>query len=213
MTSCLKLQRILFSKSVDVYSDLSIEFALRNYPKMTPHAWIHSLNQKLQRILFSKSADVYSDLSIEFALRNYPKMTPHMLKSSYTWFHPLKSADVYSDLNLPRKITLKWLLICLNAPTKSKVTEDFFFKSADLYSDITIIFASKNYSKMTPHMLKSVHLIKSYRGFFFQVSWFVQWPHHYIGLKKLPQNDTSYTWFHPLNQKLQTVKLCQVRFL
>ena len=39
-----------FSNSADVYSDLSIEFALRNYTKMTPHihSFIHSLNLQNQ---------------------------------------------------------------------------------------------------------------------------------------------------------------------
>ena len=46
--------------------------------------------------------------------------------------------------------------------------------SADLYSDLTNQLSSKNYPKMTPHMLKSIHSVQSYGYFIFHVSWFVQ---------------------------------------
>ena len=37
---------------------------------------------------------------------------------------------------------------------------------------------------------------------FFYVSWFVQWPHNWIGHEKLPQNDPSYATICPLVPKL-----------
>ena len=40
--------------------------------------------------------------------------------------------------------------------------ERFSSMSADVYSDLTIGLASKNYPKMTPHMLKSAHWFQSY---------------------------------------------------
>ena len=39
--------------------------------------------------------------------------------------------------------------------------ERFSYMSADVCSDLTIGLASKNYPKMTPHMLKSVHWFQS----------------------------------------------------
>ena len=74
--------------------------------------------------------------------------------------------------------------------------------SADLYSDLTNQLGSKNYPKMIPHMLKSIHSVQSYGHFIFHVSWFVQWPHHWIGLKKLPQIDPTYVKIHSLGPKL-----------
>ena len=84
----------------------------------------------------------------------------------------------------------------------SKVIERSSFKSADVYSDLTIGLALKNYPKMTPHMLKSVHWFKSYGEVFFHVSWCVQWPDHWIGLEKLPHNDPSYAKICPLVPEL-----------
>ena len=34
--------------------------------------------------------------------------------------------------------------------------------SADLYNDLTIVLATKNYPKKTPHILKSDHWFQSY---------------------------------------------------
>ena len=90
-------------------------------------------------------------------------------------------------------------------PLNQKLQRILFSKLADVYTDLSIEFASKKYCKLTPHILDSIHLIKSYKGFFFQVSLCVQWCQHWICLKKLPQNDSSYAWIHPLNQKLQRI--------
>ena len=46
----------------------------------------------------------------------------------------------------------------------------FSLMSADLYSDLTIGLALKNYLKRTPHMLESVHWFQSYGEVFFHVS-------------------------------------------
>ena len=46
--------------------------------------------------------------------------------------------------------------------------------SADVYSDLTIGLALKNYPKKTPHMLESVHWFQSYGEVFFHVSCCVQ---------------------------------------
>ena len=61
-------------------------------------------------------------------------------------------------------------LICLNLSIGSKVIERSSFKSADVYSDLTIGLALKNYPKKTPHMLESIHLFQSYGEVFFHVS-------------------------------------------
>ena len=67
--------------SADVYSDLTIGLALKNYPKMSPHMlklihWIQSYND-----ISILSADLYIDLIIGLVLKNYPKMIPDTLKS------------------------------------------------------------------------------------------------------------------------------------
>ena len=83
--------------------------------------------------------------------------------------------------------------------------------SADVCSYLTIGLALKNYLKRTPHMLESVHWFQSYGEVFFHVSWCVQWPHHWIGLEKLPQNDPSYAKICPLVQKLwKSLLPCQL---
>ena len=67
---------------------------------------------------------------------------------------------------------LEWLKIThytdFNQP--HSVMEMSFSISADVYSDISIGFASKNYPKMTPDTLKSIHWIRSYGDVFFHVS-------------------------------------------
>ena len=83
--------------------------------------------------------------------------------------------------------------------------------SANLYSDLIIGLGLKNYPKLTPHTLKSIHWVQSYSHFNFHVSWFVQWPHHWIGNEKLPQNDPSFALFHALVPKLHEGHLpCQL---
>ena len=42
--------------------------------------------------------------------------------------------------------------------------------SADVYTDLTIGLGMKNYPKLTPHMLKSLHWLPSYGEVFFHVS-------------------------------------------
>ena len=100
------------------------------------------------------------------------------------------------------KTTPKWPLICLIPFIGYQVTWRLASMSADLYSDLTIRLGMKNYPKMTPHMPHSAHWFQSYGKVFFHVSWFVQWPHQWIGHEKLPQNDPSYARIHPLVPKL-----------
>ena len=101
------------------------------------------------------------------------------------------------------KTTPKWPLICHIPHIGSKVMEKRSSSmSADLYSELTIGLGMKNYPKITPHMAHSAHLFQSYGKVFFHVSWFVQWPHQWIGHEKLPQNDPSYATFQPLVPKL-----------
>ena len=133
---------------------------------------------------------------------------------SYAWICPLVPKlwrgllpcqlmfTVTSLLDQPGKTTPKRPLICLNLSIGSKVIERSSSISVDVYSDLTIGLALKNYPKMTPHMLKSVHWFKSYGEVFFHVSWCVQWPDHWIGLEKLPQNDPSYAKICPLVPEL-----------
>ena len=45
--------------------------------------------------------------------------------------------------------------------------------SADVYSDLTNGLVLKNYPKMTPDTLKSIHWIRSYVDVFFHVSYSV----------------------------------------
>ena len=60
---------------------------------------------------------------------------------------------------------------------------------------------------MTLWMSKSVHWIQRYSDICFEVSWFVQsqliWPHDWIGLEKLPQNDPLNVKIRPLDPKIQ----------
>ena len=67
---------------------------------------------------------------------------------------------------------LEWLKIThytdFNQP--HSVMEMSFSMSADVYSDITIGLALKNYLERTPHMLESVHWFQSYGEVFFHVS-------------------------------------------
>ena len=60
--------------------------------------------------------------------------------------------------------------------------EMFFSMSADVYSDLTIQLALKNYQKMTLKLPKSIHWFKRYSEINFYVCWCVQWPHCWIGL-------------------------------
>ena len=60
------------------------------------------------------------------------------------------------------KTTPKCPLTLWNPSTGSEVTEISFSMSADVYSDLTIGLALKNYPKMSPHMLKLIHWIQSY---------------------------------------------------
>ena len=72
---------------------------------------------------------------------------------------------------------------CWNSSTRAKIA--YFC----IRFDLTIGLAIKNYPKLTLDMLTSIHWIKCYVNVFFHVSWCVQWPHHWIELVKLPQND------------------------
>ena len=86
---------------------------------------------------------------------------------------------------------------CWNSSTRAKIA--YFC----IRFDLTIGLAIKNYPKLTLDMLTSIHWIKCYVNVFFHVSWCVQWPHHWIGLKKLPQNDPWHVEICPLDQKIQ----------
>ena len=117
--------------------------------------------------------------------------------------HTSKTVHAVADfLDWAWKINPKWSLICHILPIGSRVMERSSSMSADLYSDLTIGLGMKNYPKMTPHMPHSAHWFQSYGKVFFHVSWFVQWPHQWIGHEKLPQNDPSYARIHPLVPKL-----------
>ena len=89
---------------------------------------------------FPESADVYNDLAIGLALKNYSTVTL---------------------LDWPLKITPKGLSTCQNPSTGSEVMEICFAMSADMYSDLAIRLALKNYPKMTLHLPKSIHLFKT----------------------------------------------------
>ena len=123
-------------------------------------------------------------------------------RQKFSFKHGRSDCTETSPLDRAWKTTPKWPLICYNPPIGSKVMERSSSISADLYSDLTIGLGMKNYPKMTPHMLQSAHWFQSYGKVFFHVSWFVQWPHHWIGHEKLPQNDPSYATICPLVLKL-----------
>ena len=77
--------------------------------------------------------------------------------------------------------------------------------SANLYSDLIFGFALENYPKIIFRFQKSVHcirsywdvFIKSYGDIFLHVSWCVQWPQHWGGLKKLPLDQTLWRCLFP----------------
>ena len=120
--------------------------------------------------------------------------------------------NLISWLDWPWKTTLKRPFECPNPSTVSKDT----MKSAELYSQsqlcLTIGFALKNYTKMTLWLPKSIHWIKRYSDVYIEVSWFVQSQlirsNYWIGLKKLPQNDSLNVEIRPLDQKLL---ICYIR--
>ena len=126
------------------------------------------------------------------------------------------TADCASQLDWPWKTSPKWSFECLNPSTGSKDTVIFILKSADLYSHSWLCFmaglALKNYPKMTLWMSKSIHWIKRYSDVYIEVSWFVQSQlirsNYWIGLEKLPQNDSLNVEICPLDQKLL---ICYIR--
>ena len=69
---------------------------------------------------------------------------------------------VISLLDWPWKNTPKWFLTLWNPSTGSEVMEIFSSISADVYSDLIIGLASKNYQKMTLKFPKSIHWFKRY---------------------------------------------------
>ena len=109
---------------------------------------------------------------------------------------------VTSPFDWAWKTTPKWPLICQNPTIGSEVMERSSSMSADVYNDHTIGLGMKKYPKMIPHMLQFIHWIRIYWKVFFHVSWCVQWPYHWIGHEKLPQNDPSCAIICPLDQKL-----------
>ena len=78
------------------------------------------------------------------------------------------SANMYSDLH--------WIGIeelPQNDPGHFEIRpldQKSFFMSVDMYSDLTVGLALLNYSKMTLHLSKSIHWIRSYGDMFFPVS-------------------------------------------
>ena len=93
----------------------------------------------------------------------------------------------------------------------TQVMERSSSMSADLYSDLIIGLGMKIYPKMTPHIPQSTYRFQRYGKVFFHVSWFVQWPHHWIRHEKLPNIDPSYALFHALVSKLHKGLLpCQL---
>ena len=109
------------------------------------------------------------------------------------------------------KTTPNWPLTHQILTIVSKVMIMTFSNSADLYSDPTIALGFKNYPKLTPNSTKADHWIKSYDHCIFWVSWFVKWPHQWIGLQKLPKIDPSLNKIRRLDQKLWSFHfLCQL---
>ena len=95
------------------------------------------------------------------------------------------SVDVYSyltiglDLKIYPKMTLKLPKLKICAFDQKEMY--FFMAAADVHSELTIGLASKNYPKIIPDTLKSIHWIRSYGDVF---------SHYWIGLEKIPQNDS-----------------------
>jgi len=109
--------------------------------------------------------------------------------STYPW-----GGSTNSNFKIPCKIRFfktTPIMTLRNPYTGSEVLEMSFSISADVYSDLSIGLALKHYPKVTLDTLKSVHWIRSYGDIFFHVSWYIQWPHHRIGLKKLSQKEPS----------------------
>ena len=87
--------------------------------------------------------------------------------------------EVFFNVSLCVLLPHHWIVLeklpendpsCLNLSIGSKVVERFSSVSADVYSDLTIGSALKNYPKRTLHMLESVHWFQSYGEVFFHVS-------------------------------------------
>ena len=195
----LKNMKMSFSISYDVYIDLTIGLALKNYPKMTLDTlksvhWIKSWENVFIFVSWYVQWPHHRNGLEKLPQNDSPLVKIHPLDQKL-WrclFSCQLICKVTSPLDWPWKTTPKRPLMCLNLSIGSKVTERSFSMSADVYSDFTIGSALKNYPKRTLHMLESVHWFQSYGEVFFHVSWCVQWPHHWIGLEKLPQKDPSY---------------------
>ena len=86
------------------------------------------------------------------------------------YYYVLAHRTLMQDQILRFKTTPKRLLNCQNPSTGSEVKELSFSMSADMYSDLTIELALKNYPKMTPDTLKSVNWIRYYGNDFFMSS-------------------------------------------
>ena len=101
---------------------------------------------------------------VAFATGNYPKMASDTLK-----FWIISYGDVFFHVSwcvqwphhwIGLEKTPKGLSTCQNPSTGSEVMEICFAMSADMYSDLAIRLALKNYPKMTLHLPKSIHLFK-----------------------------------------------------
>ena len=117
-----------------------------------------------------------------------------------------------SPLDWPWNTTPKRPLKLWNLVTGSEVMETTFSMSDDMYRDFANRLALKNYSKMSPDTLKSVHWIRSYGDVLIHVSWCVKWPCHCIGLEKLFQKELWHFEICPLDHDIYTsdyVSLCQ----
>ena len=102
-----------------------------------------------------------ADVTVGLALKNYPKI-PLDQKLWRCLFSCQLMCTVISLLDWPWKNTPKWFLTLWNPSTGSEVMEIFSSISADVYSDLIIGLASKNYQKMTLKFPKSIHWFKRY---------------------------------------------------
>ena len=134
----------------------------------------------------SMSADLYSDLTIWLGMKNYPKMTPHLP-------YPMHWFPSYMKVIFHISWFVQW-------PPHHWIGHEKLPQNDPLY----VLFHAlvpKLHGKVVFHVSCQLTAKLHMKGVY-HVSWFVYWPHHWIGHEKLPQNDPSYVLFHALVPKL-----------
>ena len=171
--------------SADLYSDLTIRFGMKSYPKLTPYLLKSLLLlQSYGEVIFHVSWFVQWPClwighgKLSQSDPSFVEIPPVVAKLWRGLLPDQLICTLTSPLDLAWKTTPNWHIICWNTSNGCQVMGKSSSMSADVYTDLTIGLGMKNYPKLTPHMLKSLHWLPSYGEVFFHVSWQVYWPHH-----------------------------------